>query len=171
MVAAHLHQQPVPLRLLRTGIPAPVEAVVLRALSKHPAARFPDAEGFARRWAATPSPLRRGRGAGLVRGASVLAAAGALALGAGLWWGTRESAVLDPNRVLVLPIAGPGPDSSGQRDAATLALIASLNSTSTIVGLDGGRIASAGPLAPARAHRLARAQRAAFLVDGSPAAR
>jgi serine/threonine-protein kinase len=166
VVAAHLHQRPTPLRVLRSTVPAEVEAAVLVALEKRPADRFPDAPAFVAalggesRPAVTRRTARRRR---LLLGGGALA----VAAGAAIWGWTRDATVLDPNRVLVLPMAGPGPDSAGQRDAATLALIASLNSTSSIVGLDGAKIAAAGPLAPARARRLARTQRAAFLVDAS----
>ena len=164
VVAAHLHQQPVPLRLLRTGIPAPVEAVVLRRSRSTPR-RGSDAESFARALAATPSPLRRGRGAGLVRGASCSQPRGPWPWGRTLV-GTRESAVLTRNRVLVLPIAGPGPtrpaSATPPRSRSSPRRTRPPQSSAST-----GKIASAGPPALARAHRLARAQRAAFLVDGS----
>jgi serine/threonine-protein kinase len=45
-LAAHLYEQPAPLRQQRPDIPGDVEAVVLRCLAKKPADRFPDAESL-----------------------------------------------------------------------------------------------------------------------------
>jgi serine/threonine-protein kinase len=43
---AQVHEPPTPPRELRPEIPAAIEAAILRALAKEPAARFPDAEAF-----------------------------------------------------------------------------------------------------------------------------
>lgn len=62
---AHVHEAPPPLRTFNPRLPAPVETVVLRALAKEPAARYPSAGDFARALAAsagvavTPTPRPR----------------------------------------------------------------------------------------------------------------
>jgi serine/threonine-protein kinase len=42
MLAAHLYEPPAPLRKYRPGVPADLEAVVLKCLAKAPADRYPD---------------------------------------------------------------------------------------------------------------------------------
>jgi hypothetical protein len=93
VIARHRTDTPPSLRTLRSTVPPPLEAVVLRALAKSPADRFPDAASMVR--ALTPGsgsfpaldippPTRRR--------APYLVAAGVLgATALALWAGTRES--------------------------------------------------------------------------------
>jgi serine/threonine-protein kinase len=46
MLAAHLYEEPEPISTHRPGIPADLEAVILRCLAKDSAKRFPDAESL-----------------------------------------------------------------------------------------------------------------------------
>src|SRR5262245_37832727 len=46
VLAAHLYEPPAPLTGHRPGVPADLEAVVLRCLAKAPAERFPDVAGL-----------------------------------------------------------------------------------------------------------------------------
>jgi serine/threonine-protein kinase len=52
VLAAHLHEPPLPPSSLRAEVPADLEAVVLRCLEKDPAKRFPDADSLGRALAA-----------------------------------------------------------------------------------------------------------------------
>ena len=48
VMLAHVHDPVVPPSLVQAGIPADLEAVVLRCLAKEPSGRFPDAESLER---------------------------------------------------------------------------------------------------------------------------
>ena len=99
VIARHRTDAPPSLRTLRSTVPAALEAVVLRALAKSPADRFPDAASLVR--ALTPAsgsfpairieppPRRRGIYLAVVGGLAAVAAA--------VWAGTRESGDADPS--------------------------------------------------------------------------
>ncbi|HUF34926.1 MAG TPA: hypothetical protein VMN37_03200, partial [Gemmatimonadales bacterium] len=118
ILARKLTSTPPPVRDSRPDVPADLEAVLLKALSRYPADRFESMEVFAHAMGAAvgnrPTPLpgpapparppRRGRA--LVAGL-VLLAVGAAALGGGLLWsrsgaGTPPAAAAEADRVLVV---------------------------------------------------------------------
>jgi hypothetical protein len=107
---------------VRSTISPALEALVMRALAKVPADRFPTAAAFAEALARPPGasretvvtmppkpPRHRRRLVALTTGGLGLAVA--LALAAYLWWPRSEVAV-DPNLVAVVPfrVAGAAPD-------------------------------------------------------------
>lgn len=56
LTRAHMYEAPPPLRQFNQAIPAPVEAVIMRALSKDPAQRFPTVTAYARALALSAKP-------------------------------------------------------------------------------------------------------------------
>jgi Flp pilus assembly protein TadD len=165
VLARHRQDTPPSLRVVRPSLPLEVEQAVETALAKVPADRFAGVDQFVAaltRPVAKPPPRRA---VGADRWPRLLLLGG-LAMGGVVLWRLRPAAEpLDPNRVVVFPIQGA---SSAPRDDASLALVASLNSTSSLIGIDGGRLAAPGAdRSPAAARRRARSEHAAFYVEGT----
>ena len=165
--------EPVPsLRTLR-DVPEPVELAVTKALARSPADRFAAAKNFleALTGAGPARPQRRWKRQTLALGASVTLALAAVATVLAVGW-QRPTALLDPGRVIVFPVrvspAGEATVAPAAEDV-TLALLASLNSTAALVGVDGGRLLGDPQLpeggSDAAGDRIARAHGAAFYVS------
>ena len=169
VAARHLYTEPPALRSLVPTIPERVERAVAIALAKQPEQRFATAAEFTEALGGTrslPAKRRTWRRAGVVL--SVIGLGGA-ALAVAL--ASRPPPPrLDAGRVVVFPFAA---SVAGGRGVApedvTLALLASLNSTGSLIGLDGARIggAAAGGGSPSRSRRLAVLQGAAWYLDAT----
>ena len=84
LLARHMHQDPPRITVVRPDVPAHVEAALLKALQKIPAARFATVEEFlAALGAGSLEPAPR-RGAGRMRRAAIVGAALALAAAVGV---------------------------------------------------------------------------------------
>ncbi len=165
ILARHRQEPPPPLRVVRPTLPAALAEVVETALAKVPADRFAGADQFAAaltRAVAMPLPHRA---IGGTRWRRMLVLGGLTIGGVALWRLAPDAEPLDPNRVVVFPIQGA---SSAPRDDASLALVASLNTTSSLIGIDGGKLAPPGADRSAAAiRRRVRSENAAFYVEGT----
>jgi serine/threonine-protein kinase len=179
LLGRHLFD-PVPsLRAVRGNIPEHVELAVTRALAKVPADRFPTATAFkaalshsresSARAAVTPVRSRRAWG----MRAAALAAGLAIAAALGFWrLRSPSTPALDPSRVVVFPLAVGGDTArhalSGE-DVST-ALVAALNSTELLKGINAWRFVAAveraATTSPADPGDLAVRSNAGFYVDG-----
>jgi tetratricopeptide (TPR) repeat protein len=166
VLARHRQDPPPPLRVVRPTLSAEMAEVVEIALAKLPADRFATADQFATalgRAVDAPLPVRA-IGATRRRRLLVLGGLAVAAAAAALWRLLPETEPLDPNRVVVFPLQGA---SSAPRDDASLALVASLNTTSSLIGIDGGKLDPPGADRSAAAlRRRARGESAAFYVEG-----
>jgi hypothetical protein len=174
VLARHLHDEPPPLRNLRTSLPVSVEQAVMTALAKVPADRFTTAAEFAqalevdgrrasRRWSHRSKALALG---------TTAAAIGTMAA-LGLWrtadW---PSAKLDGNRVMVFPLQSASTGAlEGAGEGVATYIGYALEGTAPLRWLEArdflGDREDGAPLARAEAQRVARAQRAGFYIDGS----
>jgi eukaryotic-like serine/threonine-protein kinase len=165
IVARHRHDPPPPLRVVRPTLSAEIAEVVEIALAKVPADRFATADQFAAaltRAVDAPPPIRA---IGATRRRRQLILGGLAVAAVALWRLLPETEPLDPNRVVVFPLQGA---SSAPRDDASLALVASLNTTSSLNGIDGSKLAPPGADRSAAAMgRRARSENAAFYVEGT----
>jgi eukaryotic-like serine/threonine-protein kinase len=165
ILARHRQDPPPPLRVVRPTLSAEIAAVVEIALAKVPADRFARADQFAAaltRAVDTPLPVRA---IGATKRRRLLVLGGLAVAAVALWRLHPETEPLDPNRVVVFPLQGA---SSAPRDDASLALIASLNTTSSLNGIDGGKLAPPGADRSAAAmRRRARSENAAFYLEGT----
>jgi len=165
ILARHRHDPPPPLRVVRPTLPAELAEVVEIALAKVPADRFASAgelaAALARAVAAPPPP----RAVRAIKWQRMLVLGGLAIGGLALWRLRPDAEPLDPNRVVVFPLQGA---SSAPRDDASLALVASLNTTSSVIGIDGGRLAPPGADRSAAAmRRRVRSENAAFYLEGT----
>jgi tetratricopeptide (TPR) repeat protein len=175
LAARHLND-PIPsLRTVRPNVPEHVEAAVNRALEKVPADRFPTASAFR---AALARP-KEARGRGIESRARP---SWALALIAGMLAVAVTFAVatlardrgpsLDGTRVVVFPltVSGVAPQGLPSGEDVTVAIVATLNSTQLIKGVNGWRLTSNEPqrdrLSAETARRLALRTSAGFYIDG-----
>jgi tetratricopeptide (TPR) repeat protein len=142
------------------------------ALEKQPERRFATAAEFAEALGHDLSLPPRDRAPVRTRTklVALLTAAAGVSVAAGLAL-RRPPVPLDPGRVVVYPVAAAASAKAGPvaPEDVTLALLASLNSTAALAGIDGGRLpggqeASEGDGGAAR-DRVARAQGAAFYVS------
>jgi serine/threonine-protein kinase len=165
VAALHARQQPAPLESVMASVPASIADAVETALAKNPDDRFRTPAAFAEALVDTRPRGSRTQPRTLWR-RLVAGGAAAMLLAAPLAF-RRGHVVLDPSRVVVYPIstltAEPG---SLAPDEVTLALVASLNSTASLVGIDGGRLGSpADGLNDGTNDRVAREQRAGYYVS------
>ena len=177
-MAARHHLDPVPsLRTVRAAVPEHIEAAVSRALAKVPADRFPTAAAFeaalarpaeVQPHAAPPDRSRRRRW-------PVLAAAGLALAGALAVWrlAPRAPPALDAHRVVVFPLNADfaGQDGAPSGEDVTAAMLAALNSTGVLKGINGWRLLSkeqrtAPPASPELTRELALRANAGFYIDG-----
>jgi eukaryotic-like serine/threonine-protein kinase len=165
ILARHRHDPPPSLRVVRPTLSAQIAEVVETALAKVPADRFARADQFAAALArAVDAPLPA-RAIGAIKRRRLLVLGGLAVAAVTLWRLLPETEPLDPNRVVVFPLQGA---SSAPRDDASLALAASLNTTSSLIGIDGGKLAPPGADRSAAAmRRRARSENAAFYVEGT----
>ena len=167
VAAQHIHHHPPSVRARVPGAPPSVDQAIEVALAKAPEERFATAGAFALALAGQGDlpprrvrPLRRRLG---LAGLAVLAVGGVAT-----WRLASDPVVLYPNRVVVFPIRGSSSSALVPREDATLAILASLNTTSSLIGIDGGNVGSGPPPATAAAaRRFARQQKAAFYVDAT----
>ncbi|MGH7509249.1 MAG: protein kinase domain-containing protein [Gemmatimonadales bacterium] len=173
------HQvDPVPsLRTVRPSVPEHLERTVRRALAKVPADRYPTASVFKAALARTrksESRIRRSFGSGRKTAAAFIAAAliatGILAF---LRLNGDQALPVNADRVVVYPLTVSGKGSHGLLlgEDVTTALVAALNSTQILKGINGWRLlgeehrATAAPSLSA-ARRLALNTGAGFYIDG-----
>ena len=170
VAARHLYEVPPDLTTISPSVPEHVARAVETAMEKVPERRYATAAQFVEALGGhRVLPLPRRSGSRRRRTLAAIAAAlGVVAVGVAL---RRPAAPLDPGRVVVYPVAGAAPASSAlvPSEDVTLALLASLNSTAAITGVDGGRLIgrnapSQGDDDAARA-RLARTHGAAFYLS------
>ncbi len=168
VAALHVRERPPSLQGILPSTPPAIVRAVETVLEKDPEARFPTAKTFVDALSiSTPPPVRR-----TWSGKRRMAAAGAaLALVAMPLAFSRPGAALDPGRVLVYPVSMPAAEAGEVTpNEITLALLASLNSTGSLVGIDGARLeggAQAVSSGDERAgDKIARRQRAGYYLNG-----
>jgi eukaryotic-like serine/threonine-protein kinase len=170
VAARHLHHVPPSLCEALPSLPESVDQAIQTALKKEPEQRFATAAAFIEALGGQHVLLHRRRPAlrRTLVAAAILAATAAIGAGLAL---RRPALPLDPGRIVVYPVAAAASARSAAAapDEVTLALLASLNSTATITGLDGARLAGKAWLSDggdeAARGRLARVHRAAFYVS------
>lgn len=179
VLARHITDPVPPLRTVRPSVSPALEHVIMKALEKVPADRYPTATAFSAALdgadvrASAPELRRRAIWRPSHRAALLVAVAALLTLAAAVWrLGMAHSPALDAYRVVVFPpTVGVGGQATLGEDVAT-ALAAALNSTRFLKAVDGWRLlADAGRAEPDRvsartARSLAIAQHAAFYVVG-----
>ncbi len=169
VIAKLMTERPTALRVLRHGVPAPVDAAVMRALAKAPADRFPTAHAFAD---ALGQPARKSPRAALA--VAGLAAVAAVAILLAAPWRARAAAAGPATpaayrSIAVLPLDNYSADSSqayfaeGMTDELTtdLATISSLRVISR-----GSTMQYAGRNRPPTPE-IARALNVDAIVEGS----
>jgi len=180
ILARHRQEPPPPLKVVRPTLPAELTQAVETALAKVPADRFASADHFAAALTHAVSTteshgaIEPSRSGGLralgrfapsaARWRRLLVVAGLAAAGVVLWRLRPDAEVLDPNRIVVFPLQG---RSSAPRDDASLALVASLNSTSSLRGIDGSKLPPGADRSPAALRGHARSEHAAFYLEGA----
>jgi tetratricopeptide (TPR) repeat protein len=172
------------LRVVRPKVSPALEDVIIRALEKVPADRYPTATAFlealegAAGAAGAAGAGAHGRRARRLRPAVLAFAAGILLTGvaalAARRLGIERTPTPDPERIVVFP-ASFGAEDGGTallgEDVAT-AMVAAFNSTRFLKAVDGWRFLGdaervrAGGVSARAAASVARAQRAAFFVVG-----
>jgi hypothetical protein len=166
VAALHVRERPISLEVVLPWTPPAIIHAVSKVLEKDPDDRFPTAEKFVDALTST-MPLPRGRGT-RVRWKR-FGAVGAAALLVGLPLAFRRPPVpLDPGRIVVFPVSTAAAKASALApDEVTLALLASLNSTASLAGIDGGRLRGGNAVAAGggAGDGIARDQRAAFYVN------
>jgi serine/threonine-protein kinase len=166
VAALHVRERPVSLEVALPSTPPAVAHAVEVVLQKNPDDRFPTAEKFvdALTTAVPGLAVRRDR----VRRRWIAAAAAAVFLAALPLALSRPNHPLDIGRIVVYPVSASAAKAGVVApDEITLALLASLNSTASLVGIDasrlrGGKAAAGGAGAE---DEIARKQRAAFYVN------
>ena len=177
LVARHMVDPVPPLSTIRS-IPEHVELAITRALAKIPGDRFATAAAFK---AALGRPRESGSRAAVLsarsrrrwRAGAVLVAAGLALVAAFAFWRLRPHPVpaLDPSRVVVYPLTVGGNAARGAlsgEDVST-ALVAALNSTQVLKGINALRLVGGGRTTPASSPDpgdLAIRSKAGFYVDG-----
>jgi len=165
ILARHRQDPPPPLKVVRPTLSPEIAEVVETALAKVPADRYARADQFAAALGRALDAPPRARAIGATRRRRLLVLGGLAVAAVALWRWLPETEPLDPNRVVVFPLQGA---SSAPRDDATLALAASLNTTSSLVGIDGGKLGPPGAdRSAAGMGRRTRSEKAAFYVDGT----
>lgn len=171
VMSQHLVKPHEPLRSIRPDLPAGVEAVVHRALSKVPDDRYESVDEFARALHAAARPSQVVAAPTLAtRGWRIPAVlfAGLAAVTLASW--LFRSGVAEPlsrDRVAVFPLADP-PSGGGQGAAAAAYLGYVLDGTDPLQWQDGRDwISSDAALSTGRMRELARQHDAAWFVDGT----
>ena len=177
MAARHQLDSVPSLKTVRATVPEHVEAAVSRALAKAPADRYPSAAAF-KAALARPKDVHAHGGARLHsrrRWKPVLVAAGLALAGTIAVWRLAPNAAssLDSHRVVVFPLNS-GVDTARalpSGEDVTVAMVAALNSTQLLKGINGWRLWSeeqraAPPSSPEAARRLALRTNAGFYIDG-----
>jgi serine/threonine-protein kinase len=170
VAAKHLYAEPPALRSLVPALSERVERAVAVALAKQPEQRFATAAEFIESLAGTrsfPAKRRPWRRPWVVLPAIALGlAALAVALAS-----RPPPPPLDAGRVVVFPFAASVAGSGGVAgEDVALALLASLNSTGSLIGVDGAKIggaAAAGARSPSRSRSLAVLQGAGWYLDAT----
>jgi len=177
VVSKHLSERPAPITKLRPDCPPALAAAVMRALEKHPDARWQTGEAFrAALESDAPGSRRRGRGA-IAAAVAILLVVGTVALAR-----LREEgppAGVDPRHsILVLPFANLRGDSSaawlntGSVNMLTLSLAQWKDLQVTVPErvhdlLEAERVPEDGPIGLDLARRLARRAHVWTVVLGS----
>ena len=172
VAARHLYEDPPSLCTIVPSVSEDIDRAVRTALDKLPERRFATARELVEALGGRrlpPTGARLGIGARRALAAVVISAA-VVAIAAGVAMRPSPPS-LDSGRVVVYPVVAAVSARSAPvaPEDVTLALLASLNSTAAISGVDGGRLRGGDPRSDgandAERARLARAQRAAFYVD------
>ena len=164
VAALQVRERPASLESILPSTPASVVRAVEIALEKHPDDRFRTADTFVDALSA-PLPLTRHRQRRTTW--KRIAAAGVAAVLVAVPLAFRsQQVVLDPSRVVVYPVSTLNVETGALApNEVTLALIASLNSTASLVGIDGGRLPGVADGADGTAERVARRQRAGYYLS------
>jgi serine/threonine-protein kinase len=172
IAARHLTDAPPALRTIAPSVPEASERAVQTALEKQPERRFATAAEFVEALGGRRA-LRPERRLGKVVRGGLLAVVTAAAFAAVVISPAlrHPAARLDPGRVVVYPVTSAASARSAPvaPEEVTLALLASLNSTAEIIGVDGARLRSGNALFGSgddvARDRLTRANNAAFYVS------
>jgi tetratricopeptide (TPR) repeat protein len=165
VAARHVHERPALLAAVLPSAPPAVVRAVDMALQKNPDDRFPTAEKFVDALTGSFLPAGHGTRARRRRIAAVGAAAVLVAVPLVL---RHPHPPLDPGRIVVYPVSTVAAKAGTLApDEVTLALLASLNSTASLAGIDGGRLPGGAAVAAGggAGDDIARKQRAAFYVN------
>ena len=175
VIARQMHEPPRSLRLIRPAVPEALEALVLRALDKTPADRFPNAGALLAALddvsASLGGPRRRVSLRSVAALAGIVVALGTV--GGATYLYARNHRTLDPERVVVFPFSDVASARAGE--GAELALLAgsALERSEPAKWIDGWRLLDNGSrarvreMSPSRAASLSRDAGAAYFVDGS----
>jgi serine/threonine-protein kinase len=168
VAAMHVRERPASLETVAPSTPPALAHAVGVLLEKNPEDRFASAQTFMDALTgATPRPGQQGtrvrRRRIAIAGAAALVAASPIVI-------RRADVPLDAGRVVVYPVSTtPARTGAPAPDEVTLALLASLNSTESVVGIDGSRLPGGLEAATAgeerTAERMARRQRAGYYVS------
>ena len=175
VVARHLSERPRSLRVVRDSVPEHIEEAIEIALAKVPADRFSTATAFHAALlheGETVSAVRRSRTARRRRSRRWYAGAAiaTLALVLGFWKASLPRLPpLDRNKIVLFPLnerALPPSRAGAGYDVAVI-LSAALEHAQPLRWIDGAQRLGAAPTEPEELHRIARAERAGFYVDGT----
>ena len=141
VVSKHIAERPMPIQRARSGVPAPLGAVIMRALEKHPADRWQGGEAMRRALAERRAPGRLSRPRIAIAAIGTLAVVGVLGL-------TRlrseaPPAGIDPRHsILVLPFQNLRADRpmDWMRDGAVSMLGLNLSQWSDLTVVDHERV-------------------------------
>jgi serine/threonine-protein kinase len=177
IVARHMQERPRALYVIRPTVPAALETLVLKCLAKVPADRYASGGEVAR--ALSAIDLARPSAAGLAprrrRRRIALAAVGLGAAALAAWAIFRDTAALDPDRIVVFPLVAAESSAVDREEGARAGLMISqlLEHTEPMKWLDGRSLVDparrdrADGIAAGAARTIARAQRARYFVDGT----
>jgi tetratricopeptide (TPR) repeat protein len=154
----------VSLEAILPSTPAAVVRAVEIALEKNPDDRFRSAGTFMDALSAT-TPLNCHRRPSTLWKRIAAGSAAAMLVALPLAF-RRQHPLLDPSRVVVYPVSTMTSETGALApDEVTLALLASLNSTASLVAIDGGRLSGVAAAAAGTTDKIARRQRAGYYLS------
>ncbi len=166
VAAMHIRERPLSLKAVVPSTPPALAHAVAVLLEKNPDDRFATAEQFLDALArTTPRPGQQGT---RIRRKRIAIASAAALLAASPMVIRRADSPLDAGRVVVYPVSTTAARTGASAaDEVTLALLASLNSAESVVGIDGSRLPGVSTLGLQEERtvvRIARQQRAGYYV-------